>query len=208
MKNIFLLLILIIISSCSDRPDYDLIIKNGSIIDGSGQPRFSTNIGIKDDTIHVLGALDSKTAKKYIDATNLIVAPGFIDVHTHAVRGIFDVPTADAFLYQGVTTLTDGNDGSSPFPIGEHYQKIEEIGISPNWAVFVGQGTIREEVMGLENRAPNSSELEEMKNLTKEAMKEGALGLSSGLFYVPGNFSSKEEIIALADIDHDGMINF
>ena len=200
MKNKFLLLILIVISSCSDRPDYDLIIKNGSIIDGSGQPRFSTNIGIKDDTIHMLSAHDSKTAKEYIDATNLIVAPGFIDIHTHAVRGIFDVPTADAFLYQGVTTLTDGNDGSSPFPIGKHYQKIEEIGISPNWAVFVGQGTIREEVMGLENRAPTSSELEEMKELTKEAMKEGALGLSSGLFYVPGNFSSKEEIIALAQI--------
>ena len=86
MKNKFLLLILIVISSCSNQPDYDLIIKNGSIIDGSGQPRFSANIGIKDDTIDVLDALDSKPAKKYIDATNLIVAPGFIDVHTHAVR--------------------------------------------------------------------------------------------------------------------------
>ena len=111
-------------------------------------------------------------------------------MHTHAVRGIFDVPTAEAFLFQGVTTLTDGNDGF-PLPIGEHYKRISSTKISPNWAVFVGQGTVRRQVMGLENRAPTNQELEQMVSIVDQAMKEGALGLSSGLFYVPGSFSTK-----------------
>lgn len=200
MKKILLFAIFIIVSSCSDQTEYDLIIRNGVIIDGSGSPKYQADIGIKDDKIVSIGELKNFQAKENIDVSNLIVAPGFIDVHTHAVRGIFEVPTAEAFIYQGVTTLTDGNDGSSPFPIGEHYQKIEKTGITPNWAVFIGQGTIREAVMGLENRLPTDAELEKMKQLTQEAMDEGALGLSSGLFYVPGNFSSKEEIIELAKI--------
>ena len=103
-------------------------------------------------------------------------------------------------MLQGVTTLTDGNDGTSPFPIDEHYQKIENTRISPNWAVFVGQGTIRQEVMGLENRDPTSAELSKMKLMVKEAMEEGALGISTGLFYVPGSFSSTSEVIELSKV--------
>ena len=136
----------------------------------------------------------------WIDATNIIVSPGFIDSHTHAIRGIFDVPTAESSLLQGITTLTDGNDGTSPYPIDEHYQKIERTKISPNWAVFVGQGTIRQEVMGLENRDPTDSELSKMEMLIKEAMEDGALGISTGLFYVPGSFSSTSEVISLSKI--------
>ena len=110
------------------------------------------------------------------------------------------MPTAAPFILQGVTTLTDGNDGTSPFPIGTHYEKIEATTIAPNWAVFVGQGTVRKAVMGLENRAPTDAELKQMKALTQQAMEEGALGLSTGLFYVPGSFSTTEEIIALAQV--------
>ena len=103
-------------------------------------------------------------------------------------------------MLQGVTTLTDGNDGSSPYPIDEHYQKIESTKISPNWAVFVGQGTIRQEVMGLDNRDPTATELSKMKLLIQEAMEDGALGISTGLFYVPGSFSSTSEVIELSKV--------
>jgi dihydroorotase/N-acyl-D-amino-acid deacylase len=187
------------LASCSNA-DFDIVIRNGTIVDGSGNEAYKRDIGIIDDQIIKIGDLSNHTSKITIDATNLIVSPGFIDSHTHAIRGIFDVPTAESSLLQGVTTLTDGNDGTSPYPIDEHYQKIEHTKISPNWAVFVGQGTIREEVMGLENRDPTDSELYKMEMLVKEAMEDGALGISTGLFYVPGSFSSTSEVISLSKI--------
>ena len=110
-------------------------------------------------------------------------------------------------MLQGVTTLTEGNDGSSPFPIGAHLDKITETTISPNWAVFVGQGTIRREIVGADDREPTSRELDEMRALVTRAMEEGALGLSTGLFYVPGSFTSTDELIALSRIagSHGGI---
>jgi N-acyl-D-amino-acid deacylase len=187
------------LASCSNA-DFDIVIRNGIMVDGSGNEASKRDIGIINDQIIKIGDLSNHSSKITIDATNLIVSPGFIDSHTHAIRGIFDVPTAESSLLQGVTTLTDGNDGTSPYPIDEHYQKIENTKISPNWAVFVGQGTIREEVMGLENRDPTDSELHKMEMLVKEAMEDGALGISTGLFYVPGSFSSTSEVISLSKI--------
>ena len=188
-----------ILVSCSNA-DFDIIIVNGSIVDGSGQESYEADIGIVNDRIVRIGDLSKSKSVHIINAENLVVSPGFIDSHTHAIRGIYDVPTAESSLLQGVTTLTDGNDGTSPFPIEEHYQKIENTEISPNWAVFVGQGTIRREVMGLENRDPTGSELSKMKLMVKEAMEEGALGISTGLFYVPGSFSSTSEVIELSKV--------
>jgi len=192
--------------SCS-HSDFDLLILNGTIVDGTGDQSYLADIGIVDDQIARIGDLSSSSSKRTIDATDLIVSPGFIDSHTHARRGIFDVPTAESALLQGVTTLTDGNDGSSPYPIDEHYQKIENTKISPNWAVFVGQGTIRQEVMGLDNRDPTATELSKMKLLIQEAMEDGALGISTGLFYVPGSFSSTSEVIELSKVasSHGGI---
>ena len=109
-----------------------------------------------------------------INASGLIVSPGFIDPHTHAIRGIFDVPNAESALLQGVTTLTEGNDGSSPFPIAEHYLAIAEKQISPNWAAFVGQGTIRQQVIGSEDRDATPAEIQRMKDMVAEAMEQGA----------------------------------
>ena len=185
--------------SCSSS-DFDLLIVNGTIIDGSGEKSYEADIGIINDQIHQIGDLSSYTSTQIIDATNLIVAPGFIDSHTHAIRGIYDVPTAESSLLQGVTTLTDGNDGTSPYPIDEHYRKIEQTRISPNWAVFVGQGTIRQKVMGLENRSPTVAELSAMKLMVKDAMEDGALGISTGLFYIPGSFSTTNEVIELSKV--------
>ena len=205
-KILQLIIVLSFLASCS-KLDLDIVIINGTIVDGSGNEAYKSDIGIIKDRIVKIGDLSRLSSRRTIDANNLIVSPGFIDSHTHAIRGIFDVPTAESSLLQGVTTLTDGNDGTSPFPIKEHYQKIENTEISPNWAVFVGQGTIRQEVMGLENRDPSASELSQMKVMVKEAMEEGALGISTGLFYVPGSFSSTSEVIELSKVaSHYGGI--
>lgn len=179
---------------------FNTIIRNGKIVDGSGNPWYISDIGIVDDRIVRIANLSAASADREIDATGLVVSPGFIDPHTHALRGIFDVPNAESALLQGVTTLTEGNDGSSPFPIDEHFAAIEERKISPNWGVFVGQGTIRSHVMGSEDREPTAAELSQMLTMVRDAMEQGALGISTGLFYVPGSFSSTEEVIELSKV--------
>ncbi len=199
MTKTKLLLLIIFISSCSHQR-FDLAIVNGFVIDGSGNQGSILQIGIIDEKIAFIGDSLPFKANSIIDASGLIVSPGFIDPHTHAIRGIFDVPTADSSLLQGITTLTEGNDGTSPFPIDQHYQQIEKTKISPNWAVFVGQGTIRQEVMGFDDRPATDIEINSMKELVHQSMQQGALGLSTGLFYVPGNFTPTKEIIELAKV--------
>ena len=186
---------------------FDLLIRGGRIVDGTGTPWYQADIAINQDRIVKIGKLANATASRTIDAGGLVVAPGFIDPHTHALRGIFDVPNAESALLQGVTTLTEGNDGSSPFPIDEHYRAIQQQQISPNWAVFVGQGTIRRQVIGDEDRAATPTELQRMKDMVKTAMEQGALGISTGLFYLPGSFTPTEEVIALTQVaaDHGGI---
>ncbi len=179
---------------------FDLLIRGGRVVDGTGNPWVRADVAVRGDRIARIGHLPDATAARIVDAEGLVVAPGFVDPHTHAVRGIFDVPTADNYLLQGVTTLTEGNDGSSPWPIGEHLEQMAELGISPNWGVFAGQGTIRREVMGSDDRAPTRDELDRMRTLVADAMQEGAFGLSTGLFYVPGSFTSTEEVIALSAV--------
>ena len=200
MRPSLIVFVICCVLSCENPPEFDVLIRNGTVLDGSGGPAYTMDIGVSGDRIAAMGNLSKNTARNTIDAQGKIVAPGFIDVHTHAVRGIFEVPTAEPFLLQGVTTVFDGNDGSSPFPIATHYQKIRDTGVSLNWGVFVGQGTLRSRVMGLDSRAPTPVELDSMKMLTEQAMQDGAWGLSTGLFYVPGNFSTTAEIVALAKI--------
>ena len=186
--------------SANDLTHYDILITNGRVIDGTGNPWFYADIALKDDRIVEIGNLSKENAERIIDADGLVVAPGFIDPHTHALRGIFDVPRAESALLQGVTTLTEGNDGSSPFPIDHHFEAISDKKISPNWGTFVGHGTLRQMVMGTEDRNPTRSEITQMKKLIREAMEDGALGMSTGLFYVPGSYASSEEIIELSKV--------
>jgi len=133
---------------------YDIIIRGGRVVDGTGNPWVFADVGIRGDRIVRIGDLSSARAQRVIDAKNLVVAPGFIDPHTHANGGIQDAPTADSALLQGVTTLTEGNDGGGPFPIAAALAEIEKLKISANWALYVGHNTIRQRVMGNVNRAP------------------------------------------------------
>lgn len=199
-RGLFVLLGLTLTPLAVAQDRFDKIIRDGRIVDGTGNPWYQADVGIVADRIVRIGDLSNSDADISIDASGLVVAPGFIDPHTHAMRGIFDVPTAESALLQGVTTLTEGNDGSSPFPIAEHYAEIEALGISPNWSVFVGQGTVRSRVLGAEDREPTATELQRMKDMIAQAMREGALGISTGLFYVPGSFTSTEEVIELSRV--------
>jgi dihydroorotase/N-acyl-D-amino-acid deacylase len=199
-RFVTLLCSVLLFSSATAQDRFDVLISNGRIVDGSGNPWFQADVGIIDDRIARIGDLSDASATTVIDASGLVVSPGFIDPHTHALRGIFDVPNAESALLQGVTTLTEGNDGSSPWPIADHYAQIEALGISPNWSVFVGQGTIRSLVVGEEDREPSAAEMQQMKDMVAIAMEEGALGISTGLFYVPGSFTSTEEVIELSKV--------
>ncbi len=177
---------------------YDIIITNGLIIDGTGNPWFKGDIAIKQDKIVRIGSIDLTKAKKTIDAQNLAVCPGFIDIHTHCDRGIEKTPTVDNYIYQGVTTVIGGNCGGHPFPLKEHLKKIEENGTSINFACLVGHNTIRREIMGYKMDSPAEEELEKMKSLIEEEMRAGAIGFSTGLSYLPGIYSKTEELVELA----------
>jgi dihydroorotase/N-acyl-D-amino-acid deacylase len=135
-----------------------------------------------------------------IDVTGQVIAPGFIDIHTHARRGIFEVPSADNYVRQGVTTVMEGPDGSSPIPLKPFLDKVAALPPAVNFGTFVGQGSVRHEVIGDVDRAATVDELARMKGLVKQGMLDGAFGLSSGLIYVPGTFTPHEEVVELARV--------
>jgi dihydroorotase/N-acyl-D-amino-acid deacylase len=188
------------IAMVAQPPAYDLIIKNGRIVDGTGSPWYRGELAVRGDTIARIAARIDAPAARTIDAAGQVVAPGFIDLHTHARRGIFDVPTADNYVRQGVTTLMEGPDGSSPLPLGAFLDRVAATRITPNFGSFVGQGSLREQVMGAVDRKATPEELDRMRALVQQGMLEGAFGLSSGLFYVPGTFTPTAEVVELAKV--------
>lgn len=179
---------------------FDILITGSRVIDGAGTPWFNADIGIRGDTIAAIGILRDQPARLKVDARGLTVTPGFIDVHSHADREIYNEPTAKADLYQGVTTLIGGPDGSSALPLKPELERLSKLRMCVNMGLCVGHGSVRRAVLGMENRAPTSQELERMKDLTRQAMIDGAIGLSTGLFYTPANFAKTEEVIELARI--------
>jgi len=181
-------------------PAYDLVIRGGHVLDGAGNPWVVADVAVTADTIAAIGPGLAGKGKREIDARGLVVSPGFIDIHTHARRGIVDVPTADNYVRQGVTTLFEGPDGGSPVPLKPFLDRILTTKITPNWAMFIGQGSVREAVMGRVNRPATPDEIEKMKDLVRAGMREGAFGLSSGLVYVPGIFTPPAEVEALAAV--------
>lgn len=177
---------------------YDVLIKNGKIYDGTGNAWYRADIGIKDGRITRIGLLPGATANKIIDANYLVVAPGFIDVHGHIESGIMTTPTADNYIYDGVTTVVTGNCGGSEEDIADFFRRTDSLKISINIATLYGHNTVRNAVMKRENRAPTSAELKQMENLVDSAMLAGAVGFSTGLIYIPGTFAQTDEVAALA----------
>ncbi len=180
-------------------PDLDLLIQGGTIVNGSGSPGFRADVAVKDGRIARIGDLKGISAKRTIDATGLVVAPGFIDVHTHA-DDLATKPRAENFLRMGVTTIVAGNCGSSPVDIGKEIAEIRKAHPSINFATLIGHGSVREAVMGTGRRAPTPAEMEKMKAFVAKAMADGAVGLSTGLQYVPGSYAEEGEIVELARV--------
>ncbi|RPI54224.1 MAG: D-aminoacylase, partial [Acidobacteria bacterium] len=179
---------------------YDLIIRNARIIDGTGSPWYRAEIGVRGDTIATIAPSIPENAARVIDAGGQIVSPGFIDIHNHGRENIFELPTADNYIRQGVTTIVEGPDGGSAVPLGAFLDKLDALQKSINIASFVGQGSVREAVLGRANRRPTPAELDKMRGIVEESMKAGAYGMSTGLFYVPGAFTPIEEVIELAKV--------
>ncbi len=179
--------------------DFDLILRNGRVIDGTGNPARFADVAVKDGRIVAVGRVTG-SATKEADARGLVIAPGFIDVHTHAEE-IDDSPRGENFLRMGVTTLVLGNCGSSVQNIGTFFRRCEATNISPNIATLIGHGTVRERAMGGEfDRPPTPEELAKMKAAVEQGMKDGAVGLSTGLIYLPGTFARTDEIIELSKV--------
>jgi len=205
---------------------FDILIRGGNVLDGTGSPARAADIGIQRRRIARVGKLARALAHRTIDAKGLFVAPGFIDIHTHSDIGILVEPTAECAVRQGVTTHVIGNCGDSPAPISEGYRELatrrfeyyaqarewdwttygeyldfmEANGVGVNIAGLVGHGAVRTAVMGFDERAPNRGEMRSMKAHVEEAMAAGAFGMSTGLVYPPGCFAATEEIVELAKV--------
>ncbi len=177
---------------------FDLIVRGGRIVDGTGNPWFKADLAVNGDAIAAIAPAIDAPAARVIDATGLVVAPGFIDIHTHARRGIFEVPTGDNYTRQGVTTIFEGQDGDSPVPLAPFMTRLEAARLSPNFGMFIGQGAIRASVIGTIDRKATPAEMDRMRALVRDGMRDGAFGLSTGLFYVPGVFTPTDEVVALA----------
>ncbi|MBD3255550.1 MAG: amidohydrolase family protein [Candidatus Lokiarchaeota archaeon] len=210
------------------------IIKNGTIIDGTGSERYKADLLISDHVISKIGSNLNFSEIELVDASEMLVSPGFIDMHSHADLKILELNKAEAYLRQGVTTIVGGmcglglapaNDfvrkyyttlvksiiGSSEFTLfdtlDEFIREIEKKGISPNLALFIPHGNVRMSVMGMDDRAPSVKQLDAMKDMIRDGMEAGAFGMSTGLIYPPGNLSKTEELIELSKIvsEYDGI---
>ncbi|MBI4908976.1 MAG: D-aminoacylase [Acidobacteria bacterium] len=199
---IFLLFLncLTAVASAQLAQPFDLLITNARVVDGAGNPYFYADIGVRGDTIAAVGWLKGAPAKLRVDAGNLTLTPGFIDVHNHSYPDIFNTPTAPGYLLQGVTTLIGGPDGSSPLPIKPALDRLSAHRMSVNMALTVGHGSIRRSVLNMDNRPPTAAELQKMRDLTRQAMLDGAIGMSTGLMYTPANFAATEEVIELGKV--------
>lgn len=176
----------------------DILIKNGKIIDGAGNNWYYGDVAIQKDKIIKTGRALNFTAPKTIDASGLIIAPGFIDVHTHIEGDEAKAPAAESFIYDGVTTVVAGNCGASNVDMARYFDFLDSLRLSINVASLVGHNDVRKAVMGRANRDASPVELQKMEALVEKAMKDGAVGLSTGLIYIPGTYSKTSEVLSLA----------
>lgn len=206
-------------------PSFDVVIKGGTILDGTGGPAWRADLGTRGDVIVAIGEIAASQGRRVVDATGLCVAPGFIDIHTHSDGQILAYPTADSRVRQGITTEITGNCGSSAAPlmgvgaderrrawqqrtgleaswtdVASYFERLEDVGISINQALLLGQGTLRQNLIGLVDRPLTADELRAILRAVEEGMEQGALGLSTGLEYTPGQYTPTEEIVAMARV--------
>jgi N-acyl-D-amino-acid deacylase len=179
---------------------FDVLIRNGRVMDGTGNPWLRADIGIRAGRIAAIGRLAGASAPTTIDAADRLVTPGFIDVHSHAAEGLArpQLSQGHALLSQGVTTIVANPDGGGPVDLAAQRATLERGGHGPNVALLIGHGSVRRAIIGPANRAPTREELDRMRALVRTGMQQGAFGLSSGLFYTPGSYATTEEVIALA----------
>ncbi len=179
--------------------DYDLVIRRGQIVDGSGRPAFSGDVAVRNGCIAAVGQF-SGSGRTEIGAAGRIVVPGFIEVHTHSEK-ILDLPAAENFVRMGVTTIVNGNCRGSRLDVAEFFRELVEKHVTLNVAILIGHNTLRGQSMGgAFLRPPTTAELEKMCGFVERGMAHGAVGLSTGLVYVPGTYAKSEEIVALAKI--------
>ncbi len=209
MRSLFLAVALAIAPVAGAQAPYDILIVNGRVYDGTGNPAFPADVAVRDGRIVAIGRLGNAPARERIDATGKVIMPGIIDLHSHADDGASpDGGFRDAnarrraapnLVMQGVTTVVVNHDGRSPLPVAEQRARITQLGIGPNAALMVGHGSVRGLVMGRDVRRPaRPDEVERMRAIVRQNMQEGAWGLSAGLEYAPGRWSTPDEVIALA----------
>jgi N-acyl-D-amino-acid deacylase len=199
MQRVLLSLVMLAALTVQPAP-YDLVLRHGRIVDGTGTPWFAGDIAIQGDAIARIAPSIDDAARRVIDVQGQVIAPGFIDIHTHARRGLSQVPTAPNYVRQGVTTVMEGPDGSSPVPLAPFLAELDKLAKSVNIGSFIGQGSVRAAVIGNGDRKATAEEIQKMEGLVEHGMRDGAFGLSTGLFYVPGTFTPTEEVIALAQV--------
>src|SRR5436189_379905 len=192
------ILIALIATSIETQAQYDLSILNGRIVDGTGNSWFYGDVAIKDGKIVKVGKASNWSSRNVIDAKGLIVAPGFIDVHTHIEGNDLKVPTAGNFIMDGGTSVVTGNCGGSNVDVATYFQKLDSVKTSINIATLIGHNSVRRKVMGDVNRDPSAEEQTKMEDVVAKAMQDGAVGMSTGLIYVPGTYSKTPEVIGLA----------
>ncbi|MCD6516662.1 MAG: D-aminoacylase [Candidatus Aminicenantes bacterium] len=212
----------LLLKGCTKGQDFDLVIKEGAILDGMGKEKRAEDIGIKGELIEYIGKIPVSRGKSVIDAQGLTVTPGFIDAHDHSDVGLIVNPKAESHIHQGITTLVSGNCGSSPFPVPDalyekrrqelkniydielswrdiegFFSEIEKRGTALNYSTFLGHGALRGAVVGFNDETPGEEGIRKMQSLIKQNIQSGALGLSSGLEYAPGSYAETSELISL-----------
>ncbi len=183
-------------------PPTGLLIRNAELIDGTGGPARRADVRVAGDTIVAVGVrLSAEAGDRVVDARGRVLAPGFIDMHSHADRGLEEMPDAATQVRQGITTAVVGQDGSSDLPVAGFFARLDRLKPAINFATSVGHGTVRRSVMGDDfKRTATAAEIEAMKALVDGGMRDGAIGLSSGLEYDPGFYSNTDELVALGSV--------